>query len=628
MSGNPARIAENENLKLLDLFRIKKESYIWRKSFPTRESTMDTIPRDKVIFPSSYPSSDPDITMGLPITTDGVNSKYLGRLPARVGSRPQDFKYPSLATNVLLKHSNWKDANLPDPEKYRVVSGAWPTNRSYVQLISDTSKKEKLFDMNFFYGYRNVLYKYISKLQITELRFPEIGDLSNVEYSPETSPGPRWDLFMKYKTKAQCMPLAVKMSKHVYHNILKGDWVADGLYTVGGREVKKDNADEEGELISSRGILMPEVHEFLLEAIFSRPIETLLNNRDSGPIYLGQSMKHLGWLRLQKDLQWSQKVIEGDWKKFDTSVPNNILFLAFAVLRSFYPSGRKIDNFFLHFISNVVYKKVITPGGFVYSFNSSVPSGSCWTSILNSIVNFLLLIKFADEVVKIPSRSQVRFAIGGDDFLIFFGSLEKDFLKNKVLSLDQDVCKGSLEGLTGMVLKEFLIKDPFPEKIIDCPSFYKTIIYDGVPTIRPDHLIELTIVPLSKIRSKHDPLEFMMSVLASGPGVLSHFDWFFDLIFLEMALKANWHGGNFFRVKYLEFSKTFRRLAISNFEKVSMMPSMPKFVLRTREGKVSSVNDKHKRKFTKLSFRKAYSELGFDKSSPMITLGVKSKRSK
>jgi hypothetical protein len=82
--------------------------------------------------------------------------------------------------------------------------------------------------------------------------------------------------------------------------------------------------------------------------------------------------------------------LEADWKGFDTSVHSELLETAFAIIRSCFPSGADIDNFFIFIKNHFIYKEVVTPHGERYMFKGGIPSGNIWTSLVGSIVNWIV----------------------------------------------------------------------------------------------------------------------------------------------------------------------------------------------------------------------------------------------
>jgi len=593
--------------------RISSNLYKWvgKRHYKTRSSIL--LNREQILFPNPL---DPDIMNKMPIITNGIESKYIGKFPAKVGTRPQKFKYTSNSLKLLYKLKG-EEYNLPNPENFALVGGSWDTNRGYVQLISNSSNNSPKFSLKSYYKYLPTLQRYLSKLQITTLPTPKIEDIYNVEFSPDTNPGPRWDYLLGMKTKGAAAHAALPLCKKLYSNIMKGEWRSESLYSIGGREVRKDDLDEEDKVIDSRGILMPEMHEFLLESIYSRPIETLFTLRESGPLYLGSSFKHAGFSRFQRDLAFSNSILEGDWKKYDTSVSNELIILGIAIMRAFYEDSQRIDRVFLHFVSNLVYKRIITPGGFIYEFSSSVPSGSCFTSILNSIINFLILSKMCDENLKIINPSNVRFAIGGDDFLIFL-KYSLDDLKR----ITKDDFVTTMFNETGMMLKNFSVSEPFPKNINDCASFYKTILWNGVPTIRPDHLFEVIYTPNSMIKNSWELLPFLDAFFEQGPSVFSHFCWIFDLYFIELSYRD--------KININEYADTYKRIfkALSSIsininQNVTLNEDWGKFVLKKRDAKSISALFAAKTLTRKKSIKRAYAVFGHLDPKIYVSIGVK-----
>jgi hypothetical protein len=78
-----------------------------------------------------------------------------------------------------------------------------------------------------------------------------------------------------------------------------------------------------------------------------------------------------------------------DWSRFDATASKREIDMAFRVIKSrmTFPNKQSEDAFDL-MVELFKFKKVVGPDGNIYSVNTGVPSGSNWTSIVDSIINY------------------------------------------------------------------------------------------------------------------------------------------------------------------------------------------------------------------------------------------------
>lgn len=82
-------------------------------------------------------------------------------------------------------------------------------------------------------------------------------------------------------------------------------------------------------------------------------------------------------------------IYEFDFSKFDTSVPRGLIRVCFNIIKTWYDIEyhKDIDKIFQYFINT----PIVMPDGHLYVGKSKgVPSGSCFTQIVDSIVNFII----------------------------------------------------------------------------------------------------------------------------------------------------------------------------------------------------------------------------------------------
>lgn len=190
----------------------------------------------------------------------------------------------------------------------------------------------------------------------------------------------------------------------------------------------------------------------------------------------------------------------------------------------------------------------------MYRLSSGIPSGTAFTALINSIINFLVLSRICHDVFGIVKNQNVRFSIGGDDFLVFFRNLP---VAEKIWTLEETQTGYLNTGIIIEKFKEFAAREfgmelklgtfskPYPEQLKDCPSFYKTCIWRDLPTIRQDHLYEKLVAPNSMIRGKWDFDLFCNTLFAQPPAPFAHLMLLVKLMVYIKRSKEPWLDDNF-----------------------------------------------------------------------------------
>lgn len=505
--------------------RIFKSRWEYREGSPVRVTSEEFAPKRLLYSPESFTKAERKFfSRSFQVVPNEITSFHIGKFPAKFGSRPNKFSYPDEVTMAYFYQRGISQGNpyLNSPRNYVHVSGTWDTNFHTIQRQMDTGKESPGISSESYKKWRPSLRASLSKLGAVELScVPSERDIDSVELSGDTYSGCRWDKFFGLSTKLRASGYAREVARELFRKTSRQFTPSDSLWTIGGREAREDEClVEEGD-VTSRGVHMPEVHEEILNFLWSRPVEKFFHSKADGPIWLGHSFNDGGWKRLKRNLDFSSSVIEGDWKKFDSSVSEEKIVIAMAIIRSFYPRERWIDRHFLRITDQLVFKNYVTPGGLMFRMCSGIPSGSAFTALLNSVVNFICLNRVCYEKLGLRRRNSYRLAIGGDDFLIFL---------RRPKGAIEEVVEYSLSEL-GMELKEnSKWTCPYPDRILDSPSFYKNIIYNGLPTIRPDHLYERLLAPNSIVKRGWAPERYLNTLFASPPFLFGHLEWLVHLI--------------------------------------------------------------------------------------------------
>jgi hypothetical protein len=423
-------------------------------------------------------------------------------------------------------------------DKCVIIKGCYHTNFTTLQrqmipeVEGDFSKYPTYESINEFLPSVKVLFRKMKNVETLETQYEDC--MLDTLVSIKKKPGHRYEECFKFKNKEEATEVAHKYAK------LRWRYLSDtktgnidrtkmfhGVYTIGARN-KRDHQYEDGEAATSRAVHMPEMHVELTSSPWCDVVVDKLKEIAKGPIYIGNSL--LDWYRMKTDLKNSKFCLEGDWKRFDSTLYLRIITCALAVLRCFFePNNDKIDRHFIGMYDSLAIKDYYVPQGRVFRLFHGLPSGVKSTSLLGSIINLIVLIYCIG-----PEKSKnFNFIVGGDDFLVGCNS-DKINEEEIIESFNANAIK------LGMKLK-FLKKKYWENtKIEDCPCFYKYTVFKNNPVVPPSAMLERVFMPWNKnYREDATLLQFLWDVMPSLGKPMSHlliyYGYLSTMCFLKLA---------------------------------------------------------------------------------------------
>lgn len=342
-----------------------------------------------------------------------------GRLEIPSGYRPQKFVLPGGPAlefirerrPSLLKHIGPSDVN---------VGGSWDTSKwSFEVAMTPNEGFGHAGDL------RRALRAGYKSLKLGRLPQPSIRALECVKVNGRAFPG-----LMSSRVghnRKQVFASCVEIAKRDYMESKVAFRPDMSFWACGGRG-KPLQGIAPGHQLKSRLILMPETPSAILESAFAQPFTNMIS-AVKGDLMIGTSMTDRGFRRVLAPIEDALHVKAFDWSNFDARVREDMIVTAFGIIRAcFRGDDAMLDNVFLRFISHFLVKRVVTPGGWVYTLANGVPSGSPFTSIVDSIVNWLVIVdlEICGGGLSAPRINRRR--VYGDDFAqaFFTRSMSKE----------------------------------------------------------------------------------------------------------------------------------------------------------------------------------------------------------
>lgn len=466
------------------------------------------------------------------ISIMGKNSFFLGLFPAKIGERPWKIARPYPSPLVYFYFNKLFEEKFPNvrPFDFLQISGGATTNSASLQEAENLSVKHPKICDEYFERMRPVIIKFVKKLKIKDLVSPTINDLNFVHVNPTSYPGIRWREFFKFQSKGSALPYILPAAMQLYKQIASGKATPASLWAIGDRNKREDEFTNTVEL-SSRCVHMPEVQSEVVSSLYMTTIIRYFKSMTCFPIYLGWSASSFGYNRLVDDVSFGLAgILEGDWKKFDTTIPVVKLILAFATASCYFRENKINSRMFEYFLTTILTKSYVLPGGYIFRISSMLPSGTAWTAVINSIVNFWNLCEISHYVLRIEKSGDVRFVIGGDDFLLCM---------RKGIRAPVKYISSWCEEHIGMVLKpsatawkNWNTTDP-----LEMPVFYKIGILNGLPTTPPRAFVDRLLAPMSIFNKGFTLSRFLKDMVSAPLNYTKYTDWLVDVYCIHEGFK-------------------------------------------------------------------------------------------
>lgn len=263
----------------------------------------------------------------------------------------------------------------------------------------------------------------------TKVSCPTKKDILNAKLTQETHPGivTRTMAYLKNKSivksnlsirKVDIIRKAVHDVYHNWSNISKGKFRdTAGTYCLGSRE--KIHILDIGDYIKLRTVWIPETIDIIVGSTWLEHFKDHWGKHKlfSSEIWLGHADNHQRFhRRTEIDVKFKYSY-EFDGKEWETGVVSELIVYAFNIIRGCFVKGKAVDNHLKFIMDTMVNKRLILHNGNTFFINNGIPSGHAWTSIMNSLVNWIIWTSTIKNCPHIPIevKKDYNLKIQGDD---------------------------------------------------------------------------------------------------------------------------------------------------------------------------------------------------------------------
>lgn len=338
-------------------------------------------------------------------------------------NRSKHFKVNKFAIQNLLAIGGGALPLLRNCLKYQRAGGSTQDLINYIGTY-DTNTSSPIHTWRS--DARAIAYELFGYDNVALLDFDEV--LSKIKINYKASPGV---LFQELglNNKIDSVAALLPIYKRIYlswctTNDAKATWPE--IWTVSSRPklndsmtlaVKARNRQPLGRAISVCSVM---------EQLLGYPLwKPLMDNIESlfalqlPAICIGINKYGDDWSLLGRILEQCDAVYVGDWSRFDQSIPRWVLERALEVIGHILsiqdgPTQIYWSNYTKYFMANIVDKTYLIDKRYVRRVHSGIPSGSLWTSLIDSVCNYIII----KEVLAMMKVEYHRIFVYGDDHLI------------------------------------------------------------------------------------------------------------------------------------------------------------------------------------------------------------------
>jgi len=431
--------------------------------------------------------------------------ELLGKYPIKTGKRPSTVFGPTYEDVVFWKNADYVGRHtVDDIEEQVCVGGGFSGSLPHFRAFS----RENNWKFKSLNRCKNKLKQAIDKMPTCDtLRNPCKAAIWYMPIRPNANPGGETGFL--YRTKKDAWSTACKTASILYDKVIKKPTENWSIYSLGDR-AKRNKGKVPGDNLECRLVMMQDMVEYALARPYTYLIEKHLAHMGKTPIVLSKTNAYQGYHEITSNDKIYPFSIEIDWTFFDSSQRADIIIAAFGFVRGMFEESKELDNLFTYFCDGLLNKQVLQSDSNLFFVKQGLPSGTVWTSIINSVAN-AILCEFICSSYPAFKNTEYTYDVSGDDGKIFFMN-EVKFDKDNLISW--------VKKKFNMEIKIEMSGPPINEDPDKSVSFLKTCLYWGkdengndvaIPTTPPKSIKTRLSCPQTKVSTYAEKMNFIFS---------------------------------------------------------------------------------------------------------------------
>jgi hypothetical protein len=411
------------------------------KNFSNGLSIVNKMVRSKVpnkfdLFNIDYKKNLDEINKYLPVKVSSV-SRIVSYNPPDRTYMQKDKHVFSLFMRFFREADLCKDIRNRiekqiSEKDYVVLPGSFKYTQRLLDILGEEPEKVRFSYKDMVIGVNN--FKHLLPSNLTKLKLPESWSCKSIKINKDSYSGYMSSkLFGRFK--GNVIVESGELAAAYYDRIIFGKSFCFDVFawSLGGRE-KRASISSKGEVLTRDVWMIEDLLNRIVNPIHDTFLDIIKEQDHNCPLFLGktitegQSYDYIktyvhGQVEFDKnqftDGGW---IIPIDYSKFSLRIYEELIVMAMTIFSSYFNMRDSSVKKLMVFITNsVVNKNLVLPeSGLTYQFTKGVPSGHSLTSILNTLVNFIIVSTALSKInLTEKERFSIRFLCAGDDTLIY-----------------------------------------------------------------------------------------------------------------------------------------------------------------------------------------------------------------